>query len=229
MAREMTPDPDILDRQAAANARPRRQRGLQRLQILNEATNSLLLEKDVSEIGLYQIAERAGVPTASIYHFFPNKEAALIALAESHLKAMLHAAQADPLPRPTTWQELIEARVRSGAAYYNAHTAIMKLFLGASISSEVRKTDMAGTLAAAQIRADLMARHFKMPEIHNWVSILANTLALCDGIWALSFSQSGRILPEAIDESVRATISYLRFYLPEFLSPYRANVSQSGR
>lgn len=219
MTRDTVPAPDSIDPQLASSGRPRRQRGLLRLQILNEATNSLLLEKDVSEVGLYQIAERAGVPAASIYHFFPNKEAALIALAEFHLKAMLDAARADPLPRPDTWQGLIEARVRAGAAYYNSHTAIMKLFLGASISAEVRKADMAGTIAAAQIRADLMARHFKMPEIRDWVAIVANSLALCDGIWALSFSQHGIILPQAIDETVRATISYMRSYLPEFLDP----------
>ena len=200
----------------------RRRRGQLRLKTLIEATDALLAEHDVSEIGLYQIAERAGVPAASIYHFFPNKEAALVALAESYVVEMGETVRVELTPRPETWQELIAIRIRAGAAYYNRHPALMKLFLGASISAEVRKRDMAGTIAMSEARAELLDRYFIMPPIPGWMGKVATSLALCDGIWALSYSQHRCITPASIEESTRAVTAYMRCYLPEWIEPRAA-------
>ena len=63
---------------------PTRRAGHVRFKKLLEATDSLVAEMSIQDIGLYQIAERAQVPTASVYHFFPTKEAALLALAAEH-------------------------------------------------------------------------------------------------------------------------------------------------
>ncbi len=48
------------------------------------------------DIGLYQIAEEAGVPPASTYHFFPTKDAAFLALAQRYLDGFV-AASAEPI------------------------------------------------------------------------------------------------------------------------------------
>ncbi|MCB4768811.1 TetR/AcrR family transcriptional regulator [Ancylobacter sp. Lp-2] len=215
-SRESDDDSEIA---ATERAPARRRRGQLRLKVLIEATDALLAEHDVSEVGLYQIAERAGVPTASIYHFFPNKEAALVALAESCLAEMGETVRVELTPRPATWQELITRRVRAGAAYYNEHPALMKLFLGASISAEVRKRDMAGTLAMSEARIELLDRYFVMPPVPDWTDRVATSLALCDGIWALSYSQHRCITPASIEESTRAVLAYMRLYLPEWIAP----------
>ena len=81
-----------------------------RFQKLLDAADSLLAEQHVEQIGLYQIAEQAAVPTASVYHFFPNKEAALLALAERHHEALQCIARAPLLPPPETWQDLVDVR-----------------------------------------------------------------------------------------------------------------------
>ena len=47
------------------------------------------VDANPDEIGPYQIAERAGVPPASVYQFFPTKEAAYQALAERYLDGLL--------------------------------------------------------------------------------------------------------------------------------------------
>ncbi|GLK86134.1 TetR/AcrR family transcriptional regulator [Ancylobacter defluvii] len=197
----------------------RRRRGQIRLKALIEATDALLQEHDVSEVGLYQIAEQAGVPPASIYHFFPNKEAALVALAEDYLERLVaRSIEAPPSP-PANWQELIGWRIRTSARFYNEHVPLMRLFLGASISAEVRQRDMAGTLAVSRTRAEMFDRHFVMPPIKDWIGKLATSLAIADGIWALSYSQNQSITDESIEEGVRAVTAYLRCYLPEWIEP----------
>lgn len=197
----------------------RRQRGMLRLKVLLQAAESLLAENDVSEVGLYQIAERAGVPAASIYHFFPNKEAALIALAEEYLQGFAQLATEPLDPAPRTWQELLERVMRRSAAHYDDHPALMKLFLGASISAEVRSRDMAGTSNVARLRAELFDRYFLMPLVKDWEDRLAVSIAIADGIWALSYNLHGRIVPDFLDESIRACTGYLRLFLPEYIGP----------
>lgn len=197
----------------------RRRRGKIRLKVLIEATDALLESSDVSEIGLYQIAERAGVPPASIYHFFPNKEAALIAVAEDYLLRFKEVGLRPLDPRPANWQELIAARVRGAARFYNEHVSLMRLFLGASLSAEVRKRDMAGTFAMAETRAELLERYFVVPPVPGWIGKLATSIAISDGIWALSYSQHGCIPDDAVEEGVRAVTAYLRSYLPDWLEP----------
>lgn len=199
----------------------RRRRGQLRLQSLIEAANALLREHDVGEVGLYQIAERAGVPAASIYHFFPNKEAALVAVAEDYLDKMMQTVRRELDPPPSTWQELIVARIRLSSAYYNDCPPLMKLFLGASISAEVRRRDMAGTVAMGQARMELLDHYFAMPKVPDWAEKVTTSIALCDGIWALSYSEHGYITPAAIAEAERAVVAYLRCYLPEWVEPRR--------
>ncbi|MCK0198137.1 TetR/AcrR family transcriptional regulator [Ancylobacter sp. 6x-1] len=199
----------------------RRRRGQIRLRALIDATDSLLEEHDVSEVGLYQIAERANVPPASIYHFFPNKEAALVALAEDYLERLVERSREAPPFAPARWQDLIAWRIRTLADFYNAHLPLMRLFLGASISAEVRERDMAGTLAASQTRAELFDRYFLMPPVRDWVGKLATSVAIADGIWALSYSQNRRIDDAAVHEAVLAVTAYLRCYLPEWIETRR--------
>ncbi|MBS7541000.1 TetR/AcrR family transcriptional regulator [Ancylobacter lacus] len=203
----------------------RRRRGQIRLKALIEATDALLAEHDVSEVGLYQIAERAGVPAASIYHFFPNKEAALVALAEDYLDRLVLRSTEAPPQLPTSWQDLISWRIRTSARFYNEHVPLMRLFLGASISAEVRQRDMAGTHAVSQTRAEMFNRYFVMPPIRDWTGKLATSLAIADGIWALSYSQHQRITDDSIEEAIRAVTAYLRCYLPDWIEPRTATIT----
>ncbi|WAC25737.1 TetR/AcrR family transcriptional regulator [Ancylobacter sp. SL191] len=219
---EPSPAPEA----SAAKAPLRRRRGQLRLRALIDATNALLDEHDVSEVGLYQIAERAGVPPASIYHFFPNKEAALVALAEDYLDRLVARSRESPPFTPTRWQDLIAWRVRMLAEFYNAHKPLMRLFLAASISAEVRQRDMASTVAVSRTRAELFDRHFVMPPVRDWTAKLATSVAIADGIWALSYSQNGRVTDEAIREAVLAVTAYLRCYLPEYIEPRAAQVNE---
>jgi hypothetical protein len=44
---------------------------------------------------------------------------------------------------------------------------------------------------------------------------MATVLAMSDGIWALSYSIHGRVTDAFVEESVRASVCYLRCFLPE--------------
>lgn len=194
---------------------PTRRAGHVRFKKLLEATDSLVAEMSIQDIGLYQIAERAQVPTASVYHFFPTKEAALLALAAEHHGILQQIAREELQPPPQTWQELIRRKVVQSTTHYNEHPAALRLFLGAGITVELRAADINQTMLLAEIRANLLNHYFDMPPVREWVRRIATSIAIVDGICILSYSQFGYLTPEFIEDAYSAAIAYLRTFLPE--------------
>lgn len=195
-----------------------RKRGVERFHRLLDATAELLSQRPEDDISLAQIAERAAVPLASVYHFFPNRNAAFVALAKRYHAEIAASTRSPILPVPATWQDYIARRQRTGADYLNANPAALRLFMGAGVSVEVRNTDLHGNADLARARTAYLLETFEMPNIADLEDKVAVSIALVDGIWALSYSQHGQITDAYLEQSVRAAVAYLRCYLPEILS-----------
>jgi AcrR family transcriptional regulator len=196
---------------------PMRKRGVERYHILLDATADLLADRNEEDISLAQIAERAEVPLASVYHFFPNRNAAFVALAQRYHAAIGVSTRTPFNPPPDTWQQYVERRQRQGAAYLNANPAALRLFMGAGVSVEVRNTDLNGNAELAKLRTAYLCATFDMPNIPDLEQRVAVSIALVDGIWALSYSQHRSITEAYLEESIRAAVTYLRCYLPELV------------
>ncbi len=203
---------------------PRRKRGIERFELLLDATASVLGQRPNEDISLAQIAESAGVPLASVYHFFPNRNAALEALASRYHRQIFELAMTEGSDPPDRWQDVFIYRLRRSAAFLNSEPAALRLFMGAGVSVEIRNVDVSGNAAIATRRAEYLREVFEMPpmpELEKWIAI---SLALIDGIWALSYAMHGRITDEYVEQAVLAALTYLRCYLPEHLQK-RATVS----
>src|SRR5271156_2291534 len=64
----------------APRAMPRQRRAIERRRAILDAALALLEEHGVESISTSLIAERAGVPVASVYGYFPNKMAVIAEL-----------------------------------------------------------------------------------------------------------------------------------------------------
>jgi AcrR family transcriptional regulator len=75
-----------------ADSRPSRapvqKRGQQRVDAILDAAEAVFGEMGVDAASTNAIAERAGASVGSLYHFFPNKDAILFALAERYAESM---------------------------------------------------------------------------------------------------------------------------------------------
>lgn len=196
-----------------------RKRGIERFNTLLDATAALLSELPDEDISLAQIADRAAVPLASLYHFFPNRNAAFVALAKRYHVLLNELALSEPEERPARWQDVIEYKQRNGARFLNDNPAAQRLFLGAGVSVEVRNTDLSGNAELARNRAEYLNRMFEIPKMPDLEKRLAVSIAVMDGIWALSYSIHRSITDEYLEESILTSTTYLRCYLPEFLQP----------
>ena len=72
----------------APRAIPRQHRAVERRRWILEATRRLLEERPVEEITTALIAERAGIPIASVYCYFPNKMAVIAELTRDALATL---------------------------------------------------------------------------------------------------------------------------------------------
>ncbi|WP_435171264.1 TetR/AcrR family transcriptional regulator [Falsirhodobacter sp. 1013] len=199
----------------------RRKRGEERLRLLIDATDALVSEQDLETVTLQQIAQRAGIPVSSIYHFFPNREAAFIAVAKQHLKWFDKTMGSRLVAPPESWQDFVRIRLHSSADYLNQHRSALRLLLGRHISDEMQQVNAASYLRLARARLGVLDSYFVLPSIEGLDQRFANGGLMADAVHGHSFTRHGYITEYFLDESTRAVVSYLRCYLPEYL-PRRA-------
>jgi AcrR family transcriptional regulator len=188
---------DVQDQQVRRRAAPRtpsRTRGIVRYEALLDALEALLTDKGLDEVGLYQIAEHAEVPPASVYHFFPTQEAAFLGLAQRYMRG-LDALAERPIDHAAlaNWQALLDRDVKLAVEYFHAHPPAMKLLLGFS-----------GGLATQQ-------------ALRNARRVFHIAIKIIDSILVMSYLDHGLITEGYRREAVEAAISYLRQYLPQHL------------
>jgi len=196
--------------------RPSRERGRTRFQALLEATESLLKEGSPDDIGLYQIAERADIAPASVYHFFPTKNAALLALAEKyHADFRIMVNEPIAASRLISWQDLLVVRHERAVEYYNSHLPAAKIFLGIHPSWEIHQADKNYNRGASQALFEHFDRVFVMPYVKDPSSKFEIMYSIADSIWAISFERHMTITPKYAEEATTACIAYCRTFLPE--------------
>jgi len=217
---------------AAVTAEPRRpsqQRSRLRFEMLLDAADALLGDRETTEVGLYDIAGGAKVPPASVYHLFPTKEAAFVALAERYLTGLrdhlIRPVHASQLQR---WQDYITLEIHRAIEYYNRNKVMSKLFFGANVIRDVRILDVKNVEAASASTYDRMNKVFEMPYLYNADTKFAALIGIYDGIWMTSYARHGWITPDFARESELAGIAYCETFLPAVI-PLRAPPSpQSG-
>ena len=120
-------------RQTRANPRaPSRGRGIMRYEGLLDSLEALLAEHDLEDVGLGQIAEHARVPPASVYHFFPTKEAAFMALVQRYVFEIRALQKHRPVPPSAlrSWQDFLAQELRDAIDFFRSTPQAKKLFLG---------------------------------------------------------------------------------------------------
>ncbi len=189
-----------------------------RFQALMAAVGALLNKCGPSEITIQMIAEKAKMPTATVYHFFPSAEAALLAQARIYFQefeALIDMSS--PQSERTSWQNSWRWNAERGRLHYTANAARMRLLLGADVPRDVQTVDSEFNVRLGQIVAKQFETQTIMPHIPGFDVVCANAIEISDTFWRLSFQRTETITDAYFDESMRAVTAYLRCYLPEVL------------
>lgn len=232
-AKSARPAVDDVALRAVRPRAPSRGNGVLKYAALVDATEVLLREKSAQSIGLYQIAEQAGVPPASVYHFFPTKEAAFLALAQRYLEGFWQLSQLPVEPSALkSWQTLMAWDFRKAMQYYNANPPALKLFLGGFGGEEVRQADREYNERSARALVKRLGLAFHMPFVRDADKRFHIVLQIYDAILQISYLRKGRISEDYLEEAVVACTAYCRQFLPENLEPtdaVRAAISRGKK
>lgn len=211
---------------AAEPRRPSQQRSRLRFEILLDAADALLTDKETTEVGLYDIAGAAKVPPASVYHLLPTKEAAFVALAERYLVGLTnHIVRPLRMGELRRWEDFITIELHRAIEYYNNNPVMSKLFFGANVIPDIRILDVKNVSAASASIYDRMNKLFEMPYLYDADTKFAALIGIYDGIWMTSYARHGRIIPDFARETELAGLAYCKTFLPSVI-PLRANASR---
>lgn len=80
--------------QTSPRKSPVQARSLATVEVIFEATIQVLASQGLAQLTTARVAERAGLSVGSVYQYFPNKHALLIAVLTRHLQSVIHAVEA---------------------------------------------------------------------------------------------------------------------------------------
>lgn len=151
----------------AAPRTPQQERGAQRMEQLLDAAEAVIAEVGVEGASVQAIAQRAGASMGSLYHFFPGKDALVLALAERCMRRVTEvnreAVSADMVVMPLehVFARVVEGQIelmRQLPAFDALHDAALALPAGRDIAARMER------VLVEQVETFLALRYPRMPE-----------------------------------------------------------------
>lgn len=147
--------------------RPRQARSRRTVDVVLRAAAQVFARRGYAGATTNHIAERAGVSVGSLYEYFPNKDAILVALMEAHLhdgEDVLLRAAAELGDEPRPFLVVIRHLVRAMVELHGRDRALHRvLFEESPLPRRVREL-LATIEARAADRVELLLR--ASPEVH---------------------------------------------------------------
>ncbi|MDA5192930.1 TetR family transcriptional regulator [Govanella unica] len=191
-------------------------RGRKRRDALLAAARALLAERESDKITLVDVAERAGIPKSSAYHFYADileLYNELVAILDTELQAVI----AQPITPVTGWEQVVGEVIDRAAAYFEAHPAAQQLMLSSQTPPAVKRSSRRADIETSHLIEQHIDTHFVMPDIPDRSRIFFHAVEAADLMFGLSLFQHGMLLDSMVEEAKKMACAYLGLYLPRFL------------
>ncbi|WP_122678059.1 TetR/AcrR family transcriptional regulator [Pseudomonas viridiflava] len=195
-----------------------RARSQARIDSILDAARTLLASEGVASLSIYSVAERAGIPPSSVYHFFASVPALLEALT-ADIHAAFRASLQGPIEHDSldSWRDLSRVVEMRMLDIYNADAAARQLILAQHGLTEINQADRQHDIELGHLMLDVFNRHFHLPALPDDVDVFALAMELGDRVYARSVQLHGEITPRMAVEGMRVFDAYVGLYLPPFL------------
>lgn len=200
----------------ASNSRSTQARGRARRAELLAAARQVLGELPLDQVGMAAVAEAAGIPLSSAYHFFGDITDLWRELARTI--ATQQASEDLDLPRVSSWQELIKASLIHHQSAFNKDPAARKLMLGPHTPPDIKSAACKEDFRFGTALWMAVKKQFLLPELADSRELFFKALLIADVFFSLSVADHDQVTQEALDEAIMAVVSYLSIYLPPQLA-----------
>ena len=205
-------------------------RGIARREQLLAAAIILLEERELDEVSLADVAEKAGIPVTSAYSLYPNINGLFSQLMVTFTHQLADAIEDDiSAIACETWMDVIGGVCDGHVKFYESHKACERIRLSGKAPAEIRyNEDRVGGLEFAPRIRTFLERRFILPALEDIDRIFLVMLDLIDGIYVSAYVRDGYLSDTIAREAKRAALAYLKLYLPEFLPLIHSARVRSG-
>lgn len=212
----------------APKKKRQQKRGRERRMHILRAARELLIEKDLNEISLADVAGRTGVPLSSLYHFYPNLQKLLTEMVPVFTTELIEFyRQAFRSVEGDTWKFYFDRIIDATTEFYEKNPGYRQLILSGKAPDQIKRADRRLDEILVKAITVRIEERFDFPEIPELNEAFSYALQIIELALSLSVIRNGTITPAAIAEGKRAGYAYLRTYLPEDI-PLRGD-SQAAR
>ena len=142
---------------SAGRAIPKQERSRERVATILAATARLLAKSGFDALNTRQIAAAAKLPPGLLYHYFPNKGAIVMRLAEQNVQPLRQElAQMLSEAKATSWREAIRRLIGKLSAAYRAEPAATAILQALQSDPGLRQFNEEMNAEFAQIIAEFM-------------------------------------------------------------------------
>jgi AcrR family transcriptional regulator len=190
---------------------------LRRLQLV-DAASELLERYEIDEISLQLVAQHAGIPVASAYHFYPDKTALFIATAKRYSEDFGTILERPyRLARTASWEDVLRIAIDRAVRYYKAHPATGRLLIDGKAPAEIKLADRMNDRSLGALLETVLDRYFVLPRFAERATVFFHAVEIVDLMFLLSMIRSKRITPRMVVHARTACFAYLREFLPATL------------
>lgn len=161
---------------AEARRAPVQDRSIKRVNRILEVTANLVREEGLDGVKTTEIARRAGIKLASLYRYFPNKNAVLRSLVEFQFEKM--RPKLDRFLDEFDLQHGIENIIDAYASFYQSEPGFIELWSGLQAIPELHQLD----LEDLHYNADRISQklepllpHMERRELHTIAMMVTRT------------------------------------------------------
>lgn len=134
-------------------------RGQATFEAILDATAALLEEFGIDGVTTNRVAARAGINVATLYHYFPNKQAILVALFErqTHRRATVARDALEGLQRGGDWRSTLAAAIDAVIRLRLSEPGVVALRMAMRSDPQLKVFDAEDTQLVARVIADRIA------------------------------------------------------------------------
>lgn len=195
------------------------ERGVKRREGLKTAALTLLGQAGFQDITYQRIADNAGVPLASCYHFYRNKLDLVRVLADELTEEYVEIVfDSDKYRNAVSWQDCIDIYVRASVAHHNRSTAELRIFFSGDVPLTLRQDALQREKSMGLRLFGVLSERFDVPDLPDPENLFFRAVEIARTVLALDYQEVGSLTDDSATEAVRAVTGYLSNYLPPVLA-----------
>lgn len=191
---------------------PRQERSRRRVEGLLDAAARIVVERGVESLTTREIADAAGVPVASLYQYFSDKEDVLLAIAQRDMEEMDTQVAGD-LARlqVLSVSSMVRATMMAFVSVYERRPAFVEIYLRGRNNQAVHRFGREHNQRVAEmLRAYAMDAGLARHELTATIAQLA--VEVGDRVFQLAYAEDADGDRVLVEEGIVLVTSYLERY-----------------